>query len=401
MRKFIIFAGILWICLYSIKSFAASYVYTTASEASSACEAKAAEDNANIYNTGLTFTCVLITQPSSGVLGQIKEKVVQASNGNVSYPNSFQWTDGEQYVEAPTDTPESCIEDGTNWDRTGQVCVAECSDGVLNSMCLLPNPIGELNYSDDGLGCDVDKPDFQGVFNGKAYCDSNMPEPATCPSGEMQHIVTDSSGSGAFVCGVPITSPDNAGAEETTTGQTSTDGDITTVVTTDEKTGNTITTTTNNITGATSSVQNYNGTDSETGGPCSNSSVFCVSTPDTEKGFCKDGGSLCKDVSEIKDSLKRDGSRTGKSGQFEVADANAAVVTAESDLTAGLDSIKGQISGYFDLTLSPGAMICGPGVQVLGKTLQICPAVLKDELVVIAQIVMLIAGLLSLMIIFR
>jgi hypothetical protein len=216
----------------------------------------------------------------------------------------------------------------------------------------------------------------------------------------MTYIQTDDSGAGAFACGESISEPGEAEESETETTETTTDQDGNTVTETTDGDGNT-TTTTSDGNGNSSTTNNYPGTDSETGEPCTSESVACYPTPDTEKGLCKDGGSLCEDLKDIKDAVDQESDRTEKTGEFNTQQANTEVSQAETDLETGIDSIKSEIGGYFDLALSGGDMVCGPGVDVLGTTIQICPSEMKEELVVIAQIVMLIASLISLMIIFR
>jgi hypothetical protein len=302
-------------------------------------------------------------------------------------------------AQPEVETPQTCDEQGLYYQGSGQSCVAECPNGVLNDVCLNGAPIGEENLSEDDSGCQPGKDDYQGVFEGKHYCDSNLPEPATCPEGEMAYIQTDDSGFG-FVCGEPISEPGQAEESETETTETTTDQDGNTVTETTDGDGNT-TTTTSDGNGNSSTTNNYPGTDAETGEPCTAESVACYPTPDTEKGLCKDGGSLCDDVRDIRDVIDQESDRTEKTGEFNTEQANSEVSQAKTDLETGINSIKSEIGGYFDLALSGGDMVCGPGVDVLGTTIQICPSEMKEELAVIAQIVMLIAGLISLMIIFR
>jgi hypothetical protein len=307
----------------------------------------------------------------------------------------------DRVTPPPPASPENCDELGLDYDSSdGGSCVSECPNGVLNGICLNGAPVSDPNESGDGTECKPTKDDYSGVFDGKHYCDSNLPEPATCPEGEMAYIQTDDSGSGAFVCGEPISEPGEAEESETETTETTTDQDGNTVTETTDGDGNT-TTTTSDGNGNSSTTNNYPGTDSETGEPCTSESVACYPTPDTEKGLCKDGGSLCDDVRDIRDAIDQESDRTEKTGEFNTEQANTEVSQAETDLETGIDSIKSEIGGYFDLALSGGDMVCGPGVDVLGTTIQICPSEMKEELAVIAQIVMLIASLISLMIIFR
>jgi hypothetical protein len=303
-------------------------------------------------------------------------------------------------IPPPPPSAENCSEEGLLFDGSTGSCVDTCPNGYLNGVCLQGEPVGEPNESEDPSGCQSDASDYQGVFEGKHYCDSNLPEPATCPTGEMAYIQTDDSGSGAFVCGEPIVQPGEAEESETETTETTTDQDGNTVTETTDGDGNT-TTTTSDGNGNSSTTNNYPGTDSETGEPCTSESVACYPTPDTQKGLCKDGGSLCEDLKDIKDVLDQESDRTEKTGEFNTDQANSEVAQAETDLETGMNSIRTEIGGYFDLALSGGDMVCGPGVDVLGTTIQICPSEMKEELAVIAQIVMLIASLISLMIIFR
>jgi len=321
--------------------------------------------------------------------------------GDSICPTGETWNQDLQACEAPPVTPESCAEQWQLYDGGSGSCVAECPNGSLDGVCLSGAPVGEPNLDETGDTCDPGDPDYAGVFQGKTYCDGDLPEPAICPEGQMAWIVTDDSGSGAYVCGEAIKDPSEANEQESETTTSETVGDETTTITTDNQTGTTTTTVTNNVTGDSSTTINYPGVDAETGGPCTASSVSCLSTPETEKGICADGGSLCDDVNDIKKALEQTSDRTAKEGSFEVTEANTAVETAEAELSAGLDAIKSEISGYFDLSLTAGDMVCGPGVDVLGVTLQICPSTMKDQLAVIAQIVLLIAGVISLMIIFR
>jgi hypothetical protein len=315
-------------------------------------------------------------------------------------PAGEQFNSDEQVCAIPPESPSTCEESGLLFDGSTGSCVDTCPNGYLNGVCLQGEPVGEPNESEDPSGCQSDASDFQGVFEGKPYCDSNLPEPATCPTGEMAYIQTDDSGSGAFVCGQAISEPGEAEESETETTVTTTDQDGNTVTETTDGDGNT-TTTTSDGNGNSSTTDKYPGIDSETGEPCTAESVACVPTPDTQKGLCKDGGSLCEDLRDIKDAVDQESDRTEKTGGFNNGQASSEVSDAKTDLETGINSIKAEIGGYFDLSLSGGDMVCGPGVDVLGTTIQICPSEMKEELAVIAQIVMLIAALISLMIIFR
>jgi hypothetical protein len=299
------------------------------------------------------------------------------------------------------ESPATCLENGNFWQDTSSSCVASCPSGSLSHYCLNQAPVGVADTDDNGNECVPASGGYQGVLQGKHFCDSNLPEPAYCPNDQMAILTVGGDGVATFGCGQAISSPADTPQSEQTTTSVETVGDITTTTVTNIQTGDTNTTTTNNSTGGSSSVTTYAGTDSETGGPCSAGSVACRPTPDEQKGFCADGGSLCDDVADIKDALDQDSDRTTLDGQFNTESANAGVVAAELALTTGLNQIKSEIGGYFDLSLSAGEIVCGGGVQVLGMTLQICPSTMKNELQVIAQIVMLISGLLSLMIIFR
>jgi hypothetical protein len=320
------------------------------------------------------------------------------SAADCNYPNVVN-ADGNCDVVDPS--PAICGEQGQSFEPAdGGSCVDECPNGSLDDICLNGAPVGEPNESEDGTECKPSKDDYSGVFDGKHYCDSNLPEPATCPAGEMAYIQIDDSGSGAFVCGEPVSEPGEAEESETETTETYTDQDGNTVTVTTDGDGNT-TTTISDGNGNSSTTNNYPGIDSETGEPCTSESVSCYPAPDPEKGLCKDGGSLCDDVKDIRDAIDQESDRTEKTGEFDTEQANTEVSQAKTDLETGINSIRSEIGGYFDLALSGGDMVCGPGVDVLGTTIQICPSEMKEELAVIAQIVMLIASLISLMIIFR
>jgi hypothetical protein len=374
------------------------------------CNSAALYDGLHHWDTDRSFA-----GPDPGEQGNIGtwNLYCKYQDGEPAYIGSFMvtWnrppscTGNEEWSQAagqcmPPASPSSCEEINKNYDDSTGSCVETCPNGVLNGICLNGAPIGEPNQSDDDSECKPSKDDYSGVFDGKHYCDSNLPEPATCPGDEMAYIQTDDSGAGAFVCGEPVSEPGEAEESETETTETTTDQDGNTVTETTDGDGNT-TTTTSDGNGNSSTTNNYPGTDSETGEPCTSESVSCYPTPETQKGLCKDGGSLCDDVRDIRDAIDQESDRTEKTGEFDTEQANTEVSQAETDLETGINSIKSEIGGYFDLALSGGDMVCGPGVDVLGTTIQICPSEMKEELAVIAQIVMLIASLISLMIIFR
>ena len=391
MKRIVFFSGLLFLVLQLLLNTANAFNYATQPEAYNGCLDQG-ESN------GFPYTCR--EEPDN-------HYVLEMSIGTGS---EFHWTEGcaDGMVEnngtwtcgSPPETPSTCEEEGLLFDGSTGTCVDACPNGYLNDVCLQGEPVGEPNESEDPSGCQPDASDYQGVFEGKHYCDSNLPEPATCPQGEMAYIQTDDSGSGAFVCGDPISEPGEAEESETETTETTTDQDGNTVTETTDGDGNT-TTTTSDGNGNSSTTNNYPGTDSETGEPCTAESVACYPTPDTQKGLCKDGGSLCDDVRDIRDAIDQESDRTEKTGEFNTEQANTEVAQAETDLETGINSIRSEIGAYFDLSLSGGDMVCGPGVDVLGTTIQICPSEMKEELAVIAQIVMLIASLISLMIIFR
>jgi hypothetical protein len=309
------------------------------------------------------------------------------------------WDEQVQQCVAEPTSPQTCDEQQKLFDSSTGTCIDSCDSMVLDGVCLSQAPLGESDESENGDDCSTDSDDFKGVAFGKPYCDSNLDEPASCPPGELQYIV--GSDSGGYACGVPVKPPSDTGDSDSESTETIDDGTTTTQITTNNQTGNTTTTETDNASGDSTTTNNYPGKDSETGGPCTSSSVSCIETPDTEKGLCKDGGSLCDDVRDIKDAIDQESDRTEKTGEFDTEQANTEVAQAETDLETGINSIRSEIGGYFDLALSGGDMVCGPGVDVLGTTIQICPSEMKEELAVIAQIVMLIAALISLMIIFR
>ena len=399
MRRVVFFSGLLFLTLQLFLNTANASVFnfTTQPEAANACA-----DRGEAFETsiGHNYYC---TKESNYY------QLQHDAYGSTWSDDVFNWTEGcadgivningTWSCDVP-ETPSTCDENGLLFDGSTGSCVDTCPNGYLNGVCLQGEPVGEPNESEDPSGCQPDASDWQGVFEGKHYCDSNLPEPATCPQGEMAYIQTDDSGSGAFVCGDPISEPGEAEESETETTETTTDQDGNTVTETTDGDGNT-TTTTSDGNGNSSTTNNYPGTDSETGEPCTSESVACYPTPDTEKGLCKDGGSLCDDVSDIRDAMDQESDRTEKTGEFNTEQANTEVSQAQTDLETGINSIKSEIGGYFDLSLSGGDMVCGPGVDVLGTTIQICPSEMKEELAVIAQIVMLIAALISLMIIFR
>jgi hypothetical protein len=400
MRRVVFFSGLLFLTLQLFLNTANASVfsYTTQPEAANACA-----DRGEAFETsysGRTYFCTKETN-----YYQLKFDAY----GSTFPEDRFNWTEGcadgivningTWSCDVP-ETPSTCDENGLLFDGSTGSCVDTCPNGYLNGVCLQGEPVGEPNESEDPSGCQPDASDWQGVFEGKHYCDSNLPEPATCPEGEMAYIQTDNSGSGAFVCGEPISEPGEAEESETETTETTTDQDGNTVTETTDGDGNT-TTTISDGNGNSSTTDNYPGTDSETGEPCTSASVACYPTPETKKGLCKDGGSLCDDVRDIRDAIDQESDRTEKTGEFNTEQANSEVSQAKTDLETGINSIKSEIGGYFDLALSGGDMVCGPGVDVLGTTIQICPSEMKEELAVIAQIVMLIAALISLMIIFR
>ena len=406
MKRFVFFSGLLFLALqlFLNTANAAAYDFATQSQAANACTQEAVSTEASYSDRNYWCT--------------YQERIIDPyyilefetpSNGNTYTSHRYHFseecaetmvnTNGTWSCGVP-DTPSTCEENGFLFDGSTGSCVATCPNGYLNGVCLQGEPVGEPNESEDPSGCQPDASDWQGVFEGKHYCDSNLPEPATCPEGEMAYIQTDDSGSGAFVCGEPVSEPGEAQESETETTETTTDQDGNTVTETTDGDGNT-TTTTSDGNGNSSTTNNYPGTDSETGEPCTAESVACYPTPDTQKGLCKDGGSLCDDVRDIRDAMDQESDRTEKTGEFNTEQANSEVSQAETDLETGINSIKSEIGGYFDLSLSGGDMVCGPGVDVLGTTIQICPSEMKEELAVIAQIVMLIASLISLMIIFR
>jgi hypothetical protein len=291
-------------------------------------------------------------------------------------------------------SPSYCSTVGQSFSEESGSCVAQCPNGALNGVCLNGAPIGEPNLSEDSTECKPSKVDYSGVFNGKHYCDSNLPEPATCPDGFLPHIVD-----GGYSCGSNIESPDDAGDQEGTATICETVGTVKTCVTRNESTGKTTTTTEDSSNGNSTTTDNYPGTDSETGGACSADSVSCVATPESEKGSCEGLGPLCQEVSDIKDLLSGESDRTTKTGEF--TDTNPELETARNELTTGFNSIKSEISGYFDMSLSSTSVACFASVTVMGMDLEICPGLYMDELQVIAQIVLLIAGLLSMLIILR
>jgi hypothetical protein len=398
MKRIVFFSGLLFLALQLLLNTAYAFDYATQAVAYNMC-----------LNTGennyASYSCTIIDNDEHYTLKR-------QYNGGSQSMASYGWDAGQGCADGlvningtwscapPPESPSTCEENGLLFEGTTGSCVDTCPNGYLNGVCLQGEPVGEPNESEDPSGCQPDAPDWQGVFEGKHYCDSNLPEPATCPEGEMAYIQTDDSGSGAFVCGEPISEPGEAEESETETTETTTDQDGNTVTETTDGDGNT-TTTTSDGNGNSSTTNNYPGTDSETGEPCTSESVACYPTPDTEKGLCKDGGSLCDDVSDIRDAMDQESDRTEKTGEFNTEQANTEVSQAQTDLETGINSIKSEIGGYFDLSLSGGDMVCGPGVDVLGTTIQICPSEMKEELAVIAQIVMLIAALISLMIIFR
>jgi hypothetical protein len=399
MKRIVFLSGLLFLVLQLFLNTANALTATTQAYAYSVCLDSAAGTN---YQPA---SCTLGTNSN----GRSRYLLTITASGTTYDSTTYYWDEGcsDGLVNSNgtwscnvPDTPSTCQENGLFFDGSTASCVDACPNGYLNDVCLQGAPVGEPNESEDPSGCQPDASDFQGVFEGKNYCDSNLPEPATCPVGEMAYIQTDDSGSGAFVCGDPISEPGEAGQSETETTETTTDQDGNTVTETTDGDGNT-TTTISDGNGNTSTTNNYPGTDSETGEPCTSESVACYPTPDTKKGLCKDGGSLCDDVRDIKDAIDQESDRTEKTGEFNTEQANSEVAQAETDLENGINSIKSEIGGYFDLALSGGDMVCGPGVDVLGTTIQICPSEMKEELAVIAQIVMLIAALISLMIIFR
>jgi hypothetical protein len=403
MRRLLFLSGLLFLCLqlFTSQVSADDYIYDTQGEASSAATAYCSNIDCGqkSLQNGIESDWYNIWDSSMSYDSRFIFPKVDCQEPNTFYEDSF----GNMVCDIPPfePSPGNCEEEGLDYDSSdGGSCVSECPNGALNGICLNGAPVGEPNESEDPSGCQPDASDWQGVFEGKHYCDSNLPEPATCPEGEMAYIETDDSGSGAFVCGEPISEPGEAEESETETTETTTDQDGNTVTETTDGDGNT-TTTTSDGNGNSSTTNNYPGTDSETGEPCTAESVACYPTPDTQKGLCKDGGSLCDDVRDIRDAMDQESDRTEKTGEFNTEQANSEVSQAETDLETGINSIRSEIGGYFDLALSGGDMVCGPGVDVLGTTIQICPSEMKEELAVIAQIVMLIAALISLMIIFR
>jgi hypothetical protein len=410
MSRFLSFCLLLFFSFFALQANASTYVWTGGyPSAGAACDALA---NSQPHDTsdGIAITKTL-TFYSNGRQAAC-EGVYRNSGRDRVYSGFFYRSgsscpEGSSYnsatggCEAPVDTPATCSQNGTFWQESSASCLASCPSGSLSHYCLNQAPVGVADTDDDGNECVPVSGGYQGILDGKHFCDSNLPEPAYCPNDQMAILTVGDNGVATFGCGQAISSPNDTPQSEQTTTTTETVGDITTITITNNQTGDTNTTTTNSSTGGSTSTTTYAGTDSETGGPCSGSSIACRPTPDEQKGFCADGGSLCDDVADIKDALDQDSDRTTLDGQFNTESANAGVVAAELALTTGLNQIKSEIGGYFDLSLSAGEIVCGGGVQVLGMTLQICPSTMKNELQVIAQIVMLISGLLSLMIIFR
>ncbi|WP_203142665.1 hypothetical protein, partial [Marinobacter mangrovi] len=187
-------------------------------------------------------------------------------------------------VEDPA-TPEECDELGLAYDGHAYACIdlEECpngafGDGTGSYTCLTdvtePDEPNESRDPNTGNNCTTDSDDYKGVFNGKYYCNSNLPEAPTCKEG-TSHIVDNGNGSYGFACAAMPESPDDAQDEDTETTSVIEDDDQKIERTVNSKTGAVTTKTTDKNTGEVTVTTTYPGIDSQTGEPCTEDSLYC------------------------------------------------------------------------------------------------------------------------------
>lgn len=301
-------------------------------------------------------------------------------------------------------TPEQCDELGMAYDGHAMACVdlEECPNGAFGDgsgsyTCLtdVTEP-DEPNESDDpntDNNCTSDSSDYKGVFNGKFYCNSNLPEAPTCKEG-TSHIVDNGNGSYGFACAAMPESPDDAQGEDTETTSVIEDDDKKIERTVNSKTGAVTTKTTDKNTGEVTVTTTYPGVDSQTGKPCTEDSLYCYKSDQT--GFCKDGNSLCEDVRDIKNWLT-DGDSPGEGkdkGEFDDDLIDQKIADAQDKLDQQLDQIKSEFGQIFDFSPATASLSCPYTFDILGTEVALCPDQYKEQLQIIGQMIMLIAALL-------
>lgn len=302
-------------------------------------------------------------------------------------------------------TPEQCDELGLAYDGHAMACVdlEECPNGAFGDgsgsyTCLtdVTEP-EEPNESDDpntDNQCTSDSDDYKGVFNGKFYCNSNLPEAPTCKKG-TSHIVDNGDGSYGFACAAMPESPDDAQDEDTETTSVIEDDDKKIERTVNSKTGAVTTKTTDKNTGDVTVTTTYPGIDSQTGEPCTEDSLYCYKSDQT--GFCKDGNSLCEDVKDIKNWLTDgDGPGEGKDkGEFDGDEMDQKIADAKDKLGDQLDRIKSEFGQYFDFSPTAATLSCPYSFEVFGTDVSLCPDDYRDQLKTIGQLVMVLAAFIA------